>query len=213
MVDSFISRKACNSYILKNDNNDALLIDPGYDENHALLDHINKLGVTIKAILITHGHFDHIDALESVLKVFPDAITYISEDEKEVFENPKLNLSAFREFGPTKICNFIPRKLVLLQDYEIFDVLGYKIQMIKTPFHTQGSCCYFVESENALFSGDTLFFTTIGRTDLPTSSQRTVESSLKKLIVLPESTKVYPGHGVSTTIGREKKYNTYLRNI
>lgn len=213
MVDSFISRKACNSYILKDEQNNALLVDPGYDGNHALLDHIEKLGVNITAILISHGHYDHIDALESILIKFPDAITYISEDEVELLSNPKLNISAFREDGSTKLCNFVPKNLVLLQDNEIINILGYKIKMIKTPFHTKGSCCYYLEDENLLFSGDTLFFTTIGRSDLPTGSEKTISSSLSKLIKLPDETKVYPGHGVVTTLGREKKYNAYLRNI
>lgn len=213
MVDSYISRKACNSYIMKDVDGNAFIVDPGYDENNALIDHIKKLGVRIKGILITHGHYDHISALESIVNLFPDAVTFINEDELELVDNPRLNLSLFREDGSTKLCNFLPKKLVLLHDFEQFELVGYEVKMIKTPFHTKGSCCYYLENENILFSGDTLFFTTIGRTDLPTSSAKTVNNSLAKLKKLPEATKVYPGHGVSTTIGREKKYNAYLRNI
>lgn len=213
MVDSFISRKACNSYILKNENNDAFLVDPGYNANNSLMDHIEKLGVNIVAILITHGHYDHIDALETLLNKFPNAVTYISEDEVELLSNPKLNISAFREDESKHLCNFVPKNLVQLTDNESFEVIGYKIQMIKTPFHTKGSCCYYLEKENILFSGDTLFFTTIGRTDLPTGSEKSVNDSLRKLIKLPDATKVYPGHGVVTSLLREKKYNAYLRNI
>jgi len=209
MVDSFIPRVACNSYILKDKKNNALLVDPGYSENHALLDHIEKLGVKIKAILITHGHFDHIEALEFIVKEFPNCVTYICEDEVQFLDNPKFNLSR----SGNRLCTFVPKNLVQLQDYEQFDAVGYKITMIKTPFHTKGSCCYYLPEEKVLFSGDTLFFTTIGRTDLPTGSPKTVESSLAKLKKLPDETKVYPGHGVSTTLGREKKYNAYLRNI
>ena len=213
MIDSFISRSACNSYILYNENKEGLLIDPGYNVNNRLIEHINKLSVDIKAILITHGHYDHIDALEDIVKAFPNAVTYVSEDEEEVIINPRLNISYFRDDGQDKILKYLPKKLVKLGDYETFEVSGFKIQLIKTPFHTMGSACYYVESEKALFSGDTLFYTTIGRTDLPTGSARQIESSLVKLTLLPDDTKVYPGHGISTRLEREKKYNSYLRNI
>ena len=90
---------------------------------------------------------------------------------------------------------------------------GFEIKVIATPFHTVGSVCYYLDSEKALFSGDTLFFSTIGRTDLPTGSNKTVESSLSKLKCLPDGVKVYPGHGACTSLDREKKYNSYLKNI
>ena len=85
--------------------------------------------------------------------------------------------------------------------------------MIKTPFHTLGSAVYYLPNEQTLFSGDTLFYSSIGRTDLPTRSNRTVESSLKKLIKLPKETRVYPGHECATTLERESLYNSYLRNL
>lgn len=213
MLDSFISRKACNSYILYNENKDGVLVDPGYNEENRLIDHINKIGVRIVAIIITHAHYDHTTALKDVLKLFPDAKTYINEDEVELLDNPKLNLSRFRDDGNDTIVDYVPTNLIKLVDYEEFTEAGFVIKMIKTPFHTQGSACFYVESENILFSGDTLFYTTIGRTDLPTSSARSIEDSLSKLLKLPLSTRVYPGHGVATTLERESKYNAYLRNI
>ena len=213
MLDSFISRKACNTYILYNENKDGILVDPGYNEENRLIEHINKIGVRIVAVIITHAHYDHITALEDLLKLFPQAKTYISEDEVELLDNPKLNLSRFRDDGNDSILTYVPSKLVKLVDNEEFTEAGYTIKMIKTPFHTQGSACFYVESENILFSGDTLFYTTIGRTDLPTGSARSIEDSLNKLLKLPLSTKVYPGHGVATNLERESKYNAYLRNI
>lgn len=213
MIDSFISRSACNSYILYNEKKEAVLVDPGYNVRNCLVEHIENLGVEIKAILITHGHYDHITALEDVLNRFPDAMTYISEDEQEVLINPRLNISYFRDDGQDKILEYLPKKLTLLGDYESFEVAGYLIEMIKTPFHTEGSACFYVASEKALFSGDTLFYSTIGRTDLPTGSERQIESSLRKLAALPDDVKVYPGHGIMTRLEREKKYNSHLRNI
>ena len=213
MLDSFISRKACNSYILFNDAKEGLIVDPGFNDENRLIDHIKKLGVNIVAVLITHAHYDHITALEDVMKEFPKATCYISEDEIELLDNPKLNLSRFREDGCTRILMYVPRKIKLLSDNEIINVAGFEIKFIKTPFHTKGSACYYVDSEKILFSGDTLFYTTIGRTDLPTGSNRTVETSLKKLLTLPLDTKVLPGHGVATKLERERNYNSYLRNI
>lgn len=213
MLSPFISRKACNSYILFNEDKDGLIVDPGFNDDNRLINHIKSLGVNIVAILITHAHYDHITALSDIVEAFPSATTYISEDEIDLLDNPKLNLSRFREDGNSRILSYMPSKITLLGDDETINIAGYIVRTIKTPFHTKGSMCFYVDSEKLLFSGDTLFYTTIGRTDLPTGSNRTVESSLKKLLTLPLETKVLPGHGVATKLERESKYNSYLRNI
>ena len=213
MLNTYSNRKACNTYILFNDSKKGILVDPGLNNENRLIEHIQKLDVEIVAILITHAHYDHITALKDVLNLFPNAVTYINEDEVELLGNSKLNLSKFRDDGFSDVLEFVPSKLVALSDNEEFVVENYKIRMIKTPFHTQGSACFYVESENILFSGDTLFYSAIGRIDLPTGSARTIESSLKKLLALPMDTKVYPGHSIATTLEREAKYNPYLRNI
>lgn len=213
MLDSFISRKACNTYILYNEAKEAILVDPGFNVGNKLIEHIQKIDVKVVAILLTHAHYDHIAGLEDVINLFPNTKVYISEDEVELLDNPNLNLSRFADDWLNKSLTFLPKNLVKLSDGEVFEEASYQVKMIKTPFHTQGSACFYVESENILFSGDTLFYTTIGRTDLPTGSNRLVESSLSKLLKLPLSTKVYPGHGVMTSLERESKYNAYLRNI
>lgn len=213
MVDIFYSRIAANTFVIYNNNNEGILIDPGYNKDNCLIDHLNKINKQIKAILITHGHIDHTYALEDVLKLYPEAKVYISEDDKEFLTNPKLNLSYQSEDEYFKECSFLPKSLTLVNDNDIIEECGIKIKVIATPFHTIGSVCYYVESEKALFSGDTLFFSTIGRTDFPTGSSKTVESSLKKIKTLPDGIKVYPGHGGCTNLDREKLYNPYLKNI
>lgn len=197
-----------------NENNDAFLVDPGYSLNNGLLDHIKKLNKNIKAILITHGHYDHIYALKDVLELYKDAKVYILRDEKEFLVNPKLNLTDkdYNKIGIETI-SFMPQNIELLDDGDIINAGGFSVKVIATPFHTIGSCCYYLESEKVLFTGDTLFYTTIGRSDLPTGSNKTISSSLKKLVDLPEGIKVYPGHGFITDLDREKKYNSYLKNI
>lgn len=213
MLDTYFSRVACNTYTVWNDNKDAFIVDPGYNKDNCLIEHIKKLGVNIVAILITHCHYDHISAVKSVLKEFPNAITYINIDEVESYKDPKVNLTKFKEETCVDLIDSLPKNVVELYDGEEFELCGYSIKMIATPFHTSGSCCYYIASEDILFTGDTLFYTTIGRTDLPTGSEKTVDSSLAKLVALPDSIRVYPGHGPATRLEREKKYNTHLRNL
>ena len=215
MIDVLYSRIGANSFVGFNENHEGFLVDPGYNVGNVLINHIKKLDVKIVAILITHGHFDHICALEEVCKEFPDANVYISEDEFEFLTNVDLNLSGepdVEEEGVPKL-TYVPTHLLKVNDGDIIKEAGFEIKVIATPFHTRGSVCFYIEKEQALFSGDTLFFTTIGRTDLPTGSNRTIESSLAKLKELPDGIKVYPGHGACTNLDREKKYNAYLKNI
>lgn len=210
MIDIYYSRVGANSFIGYNQNKEAFIVDPGYNPPNLLINHIKKLDVKIVAILITHGHYDHIYELENICNEFPNAKVYISLDEADFLSNVDLNLSEEAEVKPL---TFIPNNLIKVSDGEIIKEAGFEIEVIATPFHTEGSVCYFISNEKALFSGDTLFFTTIGRTDLPTGNSRLIESSLRKLKNLPDGIKVYPGHGACTNLDREKKYNTYLKNI
>ncbi len=214
MVDIYYSRVACNCYVMYNEHDEAFLVDPGYSLDNGLIDHIKKLNKNIKAILITHGHYDHVYALKDVLELYKDAKVYILRDEKDFLTDPSLNLTDkdYNDLG-IETLSFMPQNIKFLDDGDIISVAGFDIKVIATPFHTKGSCCFYVESEKILFTGDTLFYTTIGRSDLPTGSSRTISSSLKKLVDLPEGIKVYPGHGFITDLDREKKYNSYLKNI
>ena len=215
MIDVTYSRIAANTFICYNEKNDGFIIDPGYNVDNVLINHIRKLNIKIVAVLLTHGHFDHIHALEDICNEFPDAKVYISEEEKEFLSNPDLNLSKepeLREQG-VRLLTYVPKNLVIINDNDIINEAGFSVKVIATPFHTRGSVCYYVDSEKALFSGDTLFFTTIGRSDLPTGSSRTIESSLAKLKALPDGIKIYPGHGACTFLDREKKFNSYLKNL
>jgi len=206
MVDIFATYYGCNTYIVFNKSKDGFVVDPGYNGNNVLLKHIAKLGVNIKGILLTHAHYDHIGALNDVLNAFKDIKVYLSEDEIDVLEDNKLN-------GLNEPMLISKDRIVLLGDNEVISLAGYQVKTIKTPFHTCGSMCFLLKEENALFSGDTLFRSSIGRTDLPTGNSRLIESSLIKLAKLDPNLKVYPGHEAITTLERELKYNQYLRNI
>lgn len=215
MVDIYYNRTGANSFLCINEKNEAFLVDPSISEDGGLIDHIKKLNVKLVAILITHGHWDHIASLEELCKLNPGIPVYISDEEAEFLTNPELNLSraANEEGYGVPILEYLPDNLIKVSDGETLDIAGFKISVILTPFHTKGSACYLVTSEKALFSGDTLFFSTVGRTDLPTGTTRTMESSLRKLKSLPDDLKVYPGHSACTRLEREKKYNSYLKNI
>lgn len=212
MVDIFASRIACTTYTFWKDKNQAVVVDPGYNIHGCLIEHLEKLGVNVAAVLLTHAHYDHTDGLEELLMKFPNAQTYISADEFPDLDNPRMNLCTWSEWGKHDL-TFVPKNIVQLLDGELIHVGGYDIKCLLTPFHTRGSMCFVVEEENALFSGDTLFYTTVGRTDLPSSKPKLMSSSLLKLVNLSKNYIVYPGHGPKTSLEREKKYNSYLRNI
>ena len=170
-----------------------------------LVSHIKNSGLTVKAVLLTHGHFDHIMGLDRFLEEFP-APVYACAAEKELLESPQLNSSSGMLGQP-----YTFHGAQYVKDGDLLDIAGMKIQVIQTPGHTIGGCCYYIADEQTLFSGDTLFRASIGRTDLPTGSMGALVRSVKeKILVLPDETRVYPGHMVETTVGYEKKYNPFL---
>lgn len=170
-----------------------------------LVSHIRNAGLTVRAVLLTHGHFDHIMGLDGFLKEFPVPV-YAFGEEKQLLENAQLNSSASMLGQPY---TFSGAKYVTSD--EILDIAGMKIRVIHTPGHTAGGCCYYIEEERVLFSGDTLFRGSVGRTDLPTGSMGVLVHSVReKLFALPDETKVYPGHMEETDIAYEKRYNPFI---
>ncbi len=191
-----------NCYIMINEETkEAAMVDPG-DQAQALLNQCKQRGVTLKAILLTHGHFDHIMAVPG-LKEATGATVYAAQAEKGVLTDAETNLSGSWQRRPLEI-----EADVWLHDGQEFDLLGSTVKMLLTPGHTCGSCCYYMAGEGWLFSGDTLFCESYGRLDLPTAMPSKMAASIReRLLVLPEETEVYPGHNEPTTIEHEKKYN------
>ncbi len=194
-----------NCYIVSNEETkECFVVDPAACPK-GFVDHIRNTGLTVKAVLLTHGHFDHIMGLGGFLREFPVPV-YAHEAEKELLEDAQLNSSAF--MGGQSY-TFSGAEYV--KDGQELDIAGMKIRVIYTPGHTIGGCCYYIEKEAVLFSGDTLFHASVGRTDLPTGSRGQLVRSIKeKLLVLPDETEVYPGHMEETSIGYEKKYNPFV---
>ena len=194
-----------NCYIVSNDDTmECFIVDVAACPPE-FVSHIRNSGLTVKAVLLTHGHFDHIMGLDRFLEEFPVPV-YACTAEREVLESAQLNSSAGMLGQPY---TFTGARFV--KDGDLLDVAGMKIQVIQTPGHTIGGCCYYIADENVLFSGDTLFRASVGRTDLPTGSMSAlVRSVTDRLLVLPDETRVYPGHMEETTIGYEKQYNPFL---
>ena len=193
-----------NCYFLKNkETGELLIVDPA-DQPRGIIDKIKEMQAKPVGILLTHGHYDHILAVEDIKKEYGIPV-YASAMERETLEKPMVNLSAFQG----RACSL--KADVQLSDLEEFEAAGFSIQVIYTPGHTAGSCCYYLKEENVLFSGDMLFHGSVGRTDLPGGSTADIVKSLHRLLEsLPEETEVYPGHDIATTIGYEKRYNPFV---
>ncbi len=194
-----------NCYIAANEKTkECFIVDPAACPPE-FISYIKNSGLDVKAVLLTHGHFDHIMGLDRLLEEFPVPV-YAHEAEKELLGDAKLNAS-LSMYGQ----GYIFSDARYVADGQELKTAGEKIRVIYTPGHTIGGCCYYLPEENVLFSGDTLFKASVGRTDLPTGSMGQLVRSIKeKLFLLPDETKVYPGHMDETSIGYEKKYNSFL---
>ena len=187
-------------FVYDQDTKDAVVIDPA---KNGIYDKLSANGLNVRAILLTHGHFDHIMGVHELTKL-SGAKVYALSEEARLCGDPDLNAS-----------NQIRRPYtvdvdVMLSDGQEFEVAGIGFKVYATPGHTQGSCCYYVKSEKWLFTGDTLFCGSVGRTDLPTGSGSRIMESVHMLIdTFDEDVKVYPGHGDSSDIGSEKAYNPF----
>ncbi len=182
-----------NCYIVHNEGSDrCVVIDPGYEAN-TILNRTALLGLQIEAILLTHGHFDHVGAVRQIA-ADTDCAVYLQENE--------LSLPAAMTDGPLYYTDLYPADGCLC-------VAGMDIKVLRTPGHTPGSVCLIVG--DAIFSGDTLFAGSMGRCDFPGSNIFDMRKSLKKLRDLPGDYRVLPGHAEDSTLEYERKTNPYLR--
>jgi len=191
-------------FLINEDTKEALVFDPG-DQADRIVAYAQKKGVVIKAILLTHGHVDHIGGAEA-LRELTEAKIYALQEEETMLLDGKTNLSVF-----------INRKVItvsadeFLTDEQEITLCGMTLKVYHTPGHTPGGCSYYCEEAGCIFSGDTLFQGSVGRSDFPGGSMsQLVRSIREKLFLLPDDTKVYPGHGEETAIGYEKRYNPFL---
>ena len=182
------------------ENGKAWIVDPGQEADR-IADLLAKKGLKPAAILLTHGHFDHIGGIPGLLEKFPDLPVCVHEKDLQMFGHPLNQL-------PPEYASFEkPRNLETLEKIE--GLVG--VEIIETPGHTPGGVCYHFPKDKLLLSGDTLFAGSVGRTDLPGGDMATLMDSLKKLTALPDDTLVIPGHGMHTRIALEKSGNPFLQ--
>ena len=189
-------------YAMNPESREMFIVDPAAAADR-IEQRVSRMDGKPAAILLTHGHFDHILAAEEIRSRYQIPI-YACLQEKEMLREPSVNMTdQFSRTVSLKADHY-------LSDLDVFTCAGYTIQMLHTPGHTAGSCCYYLKDEKILFSGDTLFCGSVGRTDFPGGSMAQMRQSLRRLLdTLPGDTDVYPGHDSATTIVMEKRYNPF----
>lgn len=202
-----------NCYFLYREGEKEAIVVDAPDYGKSIYENLAKNGLHVAGILLTHGHFDHVWGLEELRKAANEkakeqgreaVLAYACEDERELLKDAHMNVSE-QMARPVSL-----EVDVYVKDGEEITIAGMTCKVIATPGHTAGSCCYYFPEAGFLLSGDTLFAESVGRTDFPTGSMSNIVRSIKeKLYVLPGETKVYPGHGDSTTIAYEMEYNPF----
>lgn len=203
-----VSVFSTNCYLVQNtETGEGFLIDPG-DYAEKIIDVIKEKEVKLTAIYLTHGHLDHFMATERIKEEY-NVPVYCHEAELAVLADPVQNLtSRFMRSG------YVFTDAIGLKDGAEFTAAGIPVKLLHTPGHTPGGCCFYLPEDGYLFSGDTLFFRSVGNTEFPGGSMGTLARSIReKLYTLPEETRVYAGHGESTDIGSEKRENPFVPSL
>lgn len=189
-----------NCYLIENGSH-SIIIDPG-DEAENIIEYLNENHLKVKAILLTHGHFDHIGAIDKLVSIYKCKV-YIHQNDYDMVYNDQLNLSHYY--------NSLEIKTTVTAIKEYVDVENFHFDFINLPGHTKGSCFIVLKQYHIIFSGDVLFKNSIGRFDFPTSSSNDTKNSMQKIKGIKGDYKVYPGHGESTTLLYEQLHNPYLQ--
>ncbi len=196
-----------NALVLQTTNGEATVCDPGMDPA-PLIGFLQEHKLQVKQIILTHAHVDHIAGIDAVSATFGDPPLLVHPEEQEWLNRPELNLSSLSGFDVTSR----PATGTIV-DGQVVSVGSEEATVLHLPGHSPGSVGLYFKSSGVLLGGDTLFQGSIGRTDFPTSEPEAMVTSLRRLLTLPDETRVYPGHGPSTTIGQERQSNPFLTEL
>ncbi|MCS7227333.1 MAG: MBL fold metallo-hydrolase [Endomicrobia bacterium] len=204
-----VNEFATNCYIYKDPHSDnVLIIDPGGDSQQ-LVSFVKKNNFNVEKIILTHGHYDHVQGLEEILSFF-DVEVYIHHQEMALLNDDSANLSLF--LNKQILTNFNRIKWSKVKNNDIIKCGNKQFFVIHTPGHTIGSICLYLDGQY-LFTGDTLFCGSVGRTDFPTGDIEQLESSLIKIFSLPSKVVFFPGHNNYCILGNEKKHNPFVKGL
>ena len=186
------------------------IIDTGL-EPRSILATLKQKDLNPEAVILTHGHADHIAAIPFLKQEYPEIEVLIHKADAQMLEDPKKNLSVLAGANITA-----GSATTEIEDEPELEYAGLKLQVLHTPGHTPGGICLYSKRHSLIFTGDTLFAGSIGRTDFPGYDQQNCQKQLidsirEKILSISENTNVYPGHGPATTIRNEKKYNPYCQ--
>ena len=193
-----------NTYVLIDDNKNCVVIDPAKDYP-GLVNYIKKNKLTLKAVLLTHGHVDHMRGADTLVDAF-NAPLYIGFDDEDKLTDTYANCGFFLGENTT-----VKSKANTLADSEVLHFLSEDINVIHTPYHTSGSVCYYLKESGVLFTGDFIIPHGIGRSDLPSAMPKELDKSMAKITALPNETKIYGGHGPFSTLEIERKVNPFVK--
>ena len=193
-----------NCYVAIDEENACVVIDPSKDYD-GIVKYIKKNELTLKGVLLTHGHFDHFRGVDRLINEFHSPL-YIGFYDADMIKTPELNCSEMVGV------NFIVKsKAQTVSDGEVLNLLKEDIKVLETPGHTAGSVCYYFKDSKVMFTGDFLFCCSAGRCDLPTGNERQMSESFRKITKLDKDITIYPGHGPKSTLGYEFENNPFMR--